>query len=182
MGARQMKIRQMPLDQIKPHPQNPRKSHDVEGIARSMATAVIQPVVIYEGDGYLVAGHGRLLAAQQLGLAKLPAYVLGEADVTPGQAAALRLADNRVAEGSTWDDGLLLAAIEGLMGEDEALATLAGFDGPDIAALRKSLADAVPPDDFAEVDENIEVEHLCPKCGYQWSGGKAVTVQADEGF
>jgi len=28
------------------------------------------------------------------------------------------------------------------------------------------------PEDFKEVDENIETEHTCPKCGYQWSGGK----------
>jgi rubrerythrin len=32
--------------------------------------------------------------------------------------------------------------------------------------------DPTPPEDFKEVDENIETEHSCPKCGYKWSGGK----------
>jgi hypothetical protein len=47
-----------------------------------------------------------------------------------------------------------------------------GFD-PDALAdlLDLPQEDVAPPDDFKEVDENIETEHECPKCGYKWSGG-----------
>jgi hypothetical protein len=38
------------------------------------------------------------------------------------------------------------------------------------AGLGDSQVDA--PDEFAEVDENIPIEHTCPKCGYRWSGGQ----------
>jgi hypothetical protein len=34
------------------------------------------------------------------------------------------------------------------------------------------LLEPLPPEDFAIKDENIEVQHTCPKCGYQWSGGE----------
>jgi hypothetical protein len=71
---------------------------------------------------------------------------------------------NRVAEADlAWDvdvlrefsaDGLDLAPFE--------------FD----AGMLKSLGDVASPDDFKSVDESIETEHACPKCGYRWSGGK----------
>ena len=41
----------------------------------------------------------------------------------------------------------------------------------DVQVLR-SLNEAVAPGEFPSVDENIETEHACPKCGYRWSGGK----------
>jgi len=39
-------------------------------------------------------------------------------------------------------------------------------------SLQELVGDVKPPDGFKEVDENIETEHTCPKCGFQWSGGK----------
>jgi len=48
---------------------------------------------------------------------------------------------------------------------------LIGFDVEEIeAALNPPERDDTPPDDFADVDENIDTEHECPKCGYRWSG------------
>jgi len=48
---------------------------------------------------------------------------------------------------------------------------LTGFDA---AGLEELMTAAPPgPDSFPEVDENIETEHQCPKCGYAWSGGRA---------
>ena len=72
-----------------------------------------------------------------------------------------------------WDD---LAAwdTEGLAewGLDaEALATW-NDDAANLALMMGAEAEeVVPPDDFKEYDEDIETEHVCPKCGYRWSGG-----------
>ena len=90
--------------------------------------------MIWDGDGYLVAGHGRLLAAQQLGLASVPVHRIGADEITASQAAAYRIADNKSAEGSTWDDALLLAELEAL---DERERLDAGFAEAEIAELRR---------------------------------------------
>lgn len=62
---------------------------------------------------------------------------------------------------------------------DEALAALMQDVESGNAAVQEMLANlydipdpVMPPEDFKEVDENLETEHTCPKCGYSWSGGK----------
>lgn len=42
--------------------------------------------------------------------------------------------------------------------------------GLDNETLSKLLHDVVAPESFAEIDETLETEHACPKCGYAWSG------------
>ena len=43
--------------------------------------------------------------------------------------------------------------------------------------LEGEKSEVVPPDDFKEYDEDIETEHVCPKCGYRWSGGVELVVE-----
>jgi len=77
----------------------------------------------------------------------------------------------------------LLATLDplGAMAEanDEALAALMQDVESGNAAVQEMLAGlyampapVIPPEDFKEVDENIETAHTCPKCGYAWSGGQ----------
>jgi hypothetical protein len=83
------------------------------------------------------------------------------------------IADNRIAELADLDRSM----IADLLGELEAGGLdidLTGFDSDAFAELMTSPAKPEAPEDFAEVDENIKTEHKCPKCGYQWSGGKMV--------
>ena len=61
----------------------------------------------------MIVGHTRLLAAKRLGLAQVPVHVA--ADLSPAQARAYRLADNRTAEETTWDPELLPAEIAALL-------------------------------------------------------------------
>ena len=54
----------------------------------------------------------------------------------------------------------------------EALATW-NDDAANLAVMLEAEQEAeevAPPDDFKEYDEDIETEHVCPKCGYRWSG------------
>lgn len=55
---------------------------------------------------------------------------------------------------------------------NDLLASL-DAEGAELSALLKSLQtdEIIAPEDFAEVDENIETDKACPRCGYQWSGG-----------
>jgi hypothetical protein len=57
---------------------------------------------------------------------------------------------------------------------------LTGFDMDALDELMKSPPQPDAPDDFPAVDENIETEHQCPKCGYQWSGGKMVEAEEQQ--
>jgi ParB family chromosome partitioning protein len=71
--------------------------------------------------GSVIAGHGRLLAAAELGLDEVPVIVL--AGLTEAQKRAYLLADNKLALNAGWDDSLLKCGLEELtaLGADLAL-------------------------------------------------------------
>jgi hypothetical protein len=88
-------------------------------------------VLLDEGGG-IIAGHGRVLAAQQLGLADVPCMVA--AGWSEAQKRAYIIADNKLALNAGWDEGLLRAELEGLksLGFDIGLT---GFSLDEIAAF-----------------------------------------------
>jgi DNA modification methylase len=89
-------------------------------------------------DGEIVAGYGRLLAAQHLGLNEVPIIRLSH--LTPEQVRAYRIADNRLSELSGWDDELLAAELHALNAAGFDL-DLTGFEGDDLARLLAPLDD-----------------------------------------
>ncbi len=97
-----LKVEMRPIGDVKPYDNNPRdNSASVPKLARLIREyGFTQPIVVDE-QGVILAGHTRLAAAKELGLERVPVTVLR--GVTPDQAAAYRLADNRVAEFSAWD-------------------------------------------------------------------------------
>lgn len=94
------------------------------------------PVLVDEA-GTLIAGHGRVLAAHQLGLATVPVMVArGWSDA---KKRAYMIADNKLAENAGWDDDLLRSELADLLeagltgdllgfSDDELTAALAGWD------------------------------------------------------
>lgn len=104
-----------PIDRPKPYAKNPRRNDAaVEKVAASIREfGWAQPIVV-DGDGVIIIGHTRLKAAKKLGLKTVP--VLVRADLSPEQVAALRLADNKTAELAEWDEPLLAAELDALVG------------------------------------------------------------------
>ena len=100
-----------------PYAQNARTHSDeqITQIAQSIETfGFVNPVLI-GNDDVIVAGHGRLLAAQSLGMTKTPVIVLSH--LTEVQRRALVIADNQITANSGWDEDLLrqeLAALDAL--------------------------------------------------------------------
>jgi len=129
-----MRTKDVPIDDVKPYPDNPRRDHDVPRIATSIRAFGFRQPIVVGPDGYVVAGHGRLLAARELGLDKVPVHVAD--DLTEEQCRAYRIADNRSAEGSEWDERALLAELEML---DEDRRREAGYDEDDEAELRRRI-------------------------------------------
>jgi ParB-like chromosome segregation protein Spo0J len=94
--------------------------------------------VLVSEVGEIVAGHGRLLAAQHLGLDHVPVIRLSH--LTPEQVRAYRIADNRLSELSGWDGELLAAELHALNAAGFDL-DLTGFEGEDLERLLAPLDD-----------------------------------------
>ncbi|MEY3306891.1 MAG: hypothetical protein RLZZ413_929 [Pseudomonadota bacterium] len=101
------RIEQWPLARLQPYAKNA-KTHGADQVAKIAASMAefgwTVPCLVAE-DGELIAGHGRVLAATQLGLAEAPVIVLGH--LTEALRRAYRLADNKLTELRTWDETLL---------------------------------------------------------------------------
>jgi ParB-like chromosome segregation protein Spo0J len=101
----------------------------------------VQPILI-DADGVVVAGHGRLLAAQQLEMGQVPVIRLGH--LTPDQAKALRIADNSIAQsGSSWDADMLEAELSALRAVKFELEAL-GLDSIEVPELEDEPPPAPP--------------------------------------
>lgn len=177
LGPEQERERVMELVEIgelQPYPANPRTHPpaQIERIARSIQAFGFTVPLLTDGKGEVIAGHGRLLAARHLGLARVP--VIRLADLTPAQARAYRIADNQLTLLGDWDTSLLTTEI-GELALDGFDLELLGFAEEELERFASPAVteDPDPPEDFAEYDEDIETEHRCPKCGYEWSGKPA---------
>ena len=128
------KIEQWPTDKLVPYARNARthSQDQVAQIAASIAEFGFTNPILAGGDGVIVAGHGRLAAAQKLGIATVPVVVLDH--LTPTQRRALVIADNRIAENAGWDEAMLQVELAALQDENFDLA-LTGFDADALADL-----------------------------------------------
>ena len=126
-------IERVPLSAIRPYKQNP-KQHTNQQVAQIAASirnfGFIIPIVLDQA-GEIVAGHGRYLAAQNLGLTHVPAVRVGH--LTDEQVRAFRIADNKVAE-SGWDTDMLRAEIEALKVSDFNLEAT-GFTDKEVGEI-----------------------------------------------
>jgi ParB-like chromosome segregation protein Spo0J len=153
-----------------PYARNSR-THSDEQVAKIAASirefGFLNPVIV-DGDNGIIAGHGRIMAAQKLGMDEVP--TVEASHLSDAQRRAYIIADNRLALESGWDDEMLLVEFAELadMGFD---LELTGFGLDEIANLE---FDGTPitdspesPDDFNEVDES-DLSHICPKCGFEF--------------
>ena len=95
------------LQNLHPDPRNPRvhSPRQIKQIAKSIQAFGFNVPILVDRDGRILAGHGRYLAAQQLGLAEVPVIQLEH--LSPEQARAFAIADNKLTENARWDDTLL---------------------------------------------------------------------------
>jgi DNA modification methylase len=128
------KIERWPTAKLLPYARNARthSPEQVAQIAASIAEFGFTNPILAGSDGVIVAGHGRLAAAQKLGLETVPVVVLDH--LTPTQRRALVIADNRIAENAGWDEAMLRAELEALQ-EDGFNLDLTGFDADTLADL-----------------------------------------------
>jgi len=130
-----------------PYAHNARR-HSGEQIAQlmdSIAEFGFTNPVLTDGGRGVIAGHGRLIAAQRLGLETVPVIEL--AHLSENQKRAYILADNRLAELAGWDDDLLREELLHLRQDDPDLLGLVGFAQAELDALfANDVSEAAFPD------------------------------------
>ena len=163
------KIERRPIGSLIPYARNARTHSDaqIQQIAASMREwGWTNPVLVDEAGG-IIAGHGRVLAAQRLQVSEVPVIVAS--GWTDAQKRAYIIADNKLALNAGWDNELLALEFADLqeLGFD---LDLAGFDADELEALAGSGENDVPQRSTArEVDADaFEMEHKCPRCGFEY--------------
>jgi len=121
-----MKIQEVAVNKLIPYAKNSRTHSDqqVAQIAASIKEFGFRNPILVDGVG-VIAGHGRLLAAQKLGLDKVP--TIDCSDMTESQKKAYIIADNKLALNAGWDNDLLKLEIGDLQEENFNIDIL-GFD------------------------------------------------------
>ncbi|MBP7586412.1 MAG: site-specific DNA-methyltransferase [Thermoanaerobaculia bacterium] len=128
------RIETWPLDRLKPYARNA-KTHGADQVAKiaaSMAKFGWTNPVLVAGDGEVIAGHGRILAAAELGLTEAPVIVLDH--LTEEERQAYRISDNKLTELGAWDEALLAAELQALAADDFDLS-LTGFSDAELDQL-----------------------------------------------
>jgi DNA modification methylase len=130
-----MQIKEVAVDKLIPYAKNSR-THSPEQVGQIAASikefGFRNPILV--DNLTLIAGHGRLLAAQKLGLDKVP--TIDCSDMTESQKKAYIIADNKLALNAGWDTAMLSIEMKDL--EDEGFdLSLLGFDDKELNALLK---------------------------------------------
>lgn len=122
-----MKIEIADITSIKPYENNPRKLSEtaIEKVAMSLKEYGFRQPIVVDKDRVIVAGHTRFRASKKLGLKQVPISIID--NLTEEQINAYRIADNRTAEESEWDNELLKMEIKELEAKDFKLDLL-GFN------------------------------------------------------
>ena len=122
-----MKIEIADITSIKPYENNPRKLSEtaIEKVAMSLKEYGFRQPIVVDKDRVIVAGHTRFRASKKLGLKQVPVSIID--NLTEEQINAYRIADNRTAEESEWDNELLKMEIKELEAKDFKLDLL-GFN------------------------------------------------------
>lgn len=163
------------IDRLVPYARNAR-THSKEQILQLRASlrefGFVNPVIV-DKELNIIAGHGRILAAKEEGIAEIPC-VFAE-HLTEAQKRAYIIADNRLALNAGWDVEMLSVELADLQGADFDISLL-GFDNAELNKLLGGM-DEVKDDDF-DVEAELK-KPVISKLGDLWLLGKHRLVCGD---
>lgn len=166
-----LQVKYLPLNEIIPYVNNARTHDDmqVSQIAASIKEfGFNNPILLDEQKG-IIAGHGRLAAAQNLGLKEVPCVYLKH--LTEAQRKAYILADNRIALNAGWDTELLKMELKELENSDFDMMLL-GFEDTEIKGLFGEFEPG-SEDEQSNLDEKQMIFLTCPNCGDEFEQQQA---------
>ena len=146
------RIEYQQVDSLKPYPGNPRRHSkaQVRQIAASIRRFGFTNPVLVSDDNQIIAGHGRILAAKQLGLDEVPTLRLS--GMTDEERRAYVIADNKIALNSGWDPQILAIELQALIDLDFDVA-LTGFSLAEVDLVLDVAQDSDPNADSGPEDE-----------------------------
>jgi ParB-like chromosome segregation protein Spo0J len=147
-----LKIIYKPIADLIPYARNSRTHSDaqVAQIAASIREFGWTNPVLLDGKNGIIAGHGRVMAAQKLGETEVPTIELSHMD--DNQKRAYIIADNKLALNAGWDEQMLALEIGDLKDAGYDL-NLTGFDLNELQSMDEH--DDVENDDInSPIDEN----------------------------
>ena len=129
-----MHIERLPLSEIKPYPNNPRKNKKgVAAVKRSIEKFGFTQPLIVNAERVIICGHTRYEAAKELNLESVPVIV--KMDLTPKQERAYRIADNRVTQETDWDKWKLRSEFNELFSDGDYFTGFTQEEVSDIMAM-----------------------------------------------
>lgn len=170
MGKHTTEMKMVETSKLIPYVNNAR-THSQEQVNKLRGSlrefGFINPVII-DSDFNVIAGHGRLMAAKEEGIEKVPCVLVDY--LTEAQKKAYILADNRYAQDAGWDEELLRLEIESLEGMDFDVS-LTGFDDQEIADLFADGESTGAEDDDFDLSEALEKAAFVER-GDVWQVGR----------
>lgn len=161
------------IKDLKSDHKNARKRTDrsAELIKESLQRYGAARSIVIDEDNRILAGNGTIEGAKEAGIDRIrvietngdEVIAVRRTGLTEEQKIGLALADNRTSDLSEWDQEML-----NRLGEQHDISLF--FSQDDLDGIIETEAEQLPPEDFAEVDDDITTEHRCPSCGYEWSG------------
>lgn len=163
-----MEVVMKPIEDLVAYNRNARQHSLVQIVCLKESIAQFgftNPVLIHF-SGRIIAGHGRVEAAKQLGFKQIPCIVMH--DMTDAQVKAYTIADNQLPTMATWDYDILAAEIDELREE--------GFDMSKLGFTQEELDELIgSPDEDPEIPDEEEEKKkpesdttICPKCHHEF--------------
>ena len=167
-------IQHRPVDTLRLDPRNPREhsKKQIAQVAESIRAFGFNVPVLIDDDNKIIAGHGRVLACQLLGISEVPTICLSH--LSPEQVRAFIIADNKLTENATWNEILLGEQLKSLSEIDLNFSLEAtGFEMGEIDVLIEGISQpgARAQDDPADVLPD-QSEILVSAPGDWWQLGK----------
>src|SRR5215213_10635394 len=142
LPTRSLTVVYRPIGDLRPDPRNARThpKRQIDQLCASISQFGFTNPVLIDEQSVLIAGHGRLRAAREIGLAEVPTIEL--AGLTEAQKKALRLADNKIALNAGWDVEILRLELDeiGTIDLDFDLS-LTGFSSGEIDVVLRAAND-----------------------------------------
>lgn len=170
---RLLNVEYRPLSGLQLDARNPRthSPRQIKQIARSIEAFGFNVPVLIDAQEQVIAGHGRVLACRQLGWADIPTIRLDH--LTPEQARAFMVADNRLTETSAWDDQLLAETLRDLsLVELDFDLEAIGFTMGEIDLRIEGMTDTPVKDDPADAPATVATGPVVTQPGDLWLLGR----------
>jgi DNA modification methylase len=143
MNKIERQIEALPVGDLRPAKRNARthSKKQVSQICRSIERFGFTNPILIDDEGRVVAGHGRLAAAKELGIQTVPCLRLR--DMSEADKRAYIIADNKLALNAGWDMEILAEELGQLVELDFDIS-MTGFDQPEVDTILSLAADASP--------------------------------------